>query len=165
MSDAATEETAVEEDGKKGKKAKKEGGGRSNLIPAIILALGILGGGYLMSSGGGGADAAEHPLTTKPPKLGEIAQIEAININLADGRFLRVGIALQLIEGVDKSEFEKGETAKANDLLIDKLGGRSMEELGSTEGRAQIKTELKEELMEIYEGEVVDVYLTDFVMQ
>lgn len=169
MSDTDTEATATADDaggkkGKKGKKAKDDGGGKSNLVPAVVLALGILGGGYFMGSGGS-ADATEGPTTTEAPILGEIATMEPININLADGHFLRVGVALQLVEGVEKAEFEKGETAKANDLLIANLGGRPMAELGSAEGREQIKTHLKDEMKEIYEGDVVDVFFTDFVMQ
>ena len=96
--------------GKKGKKDKKEKGGKSNLVPAIVLALGILGGGYFMGQGGGGT-AAAGPTTTEAPVLGEIATVDPININLKDGHFLRVGMALQLIEGIEKAEFEKGETS------------------------------------------------------
>ena len=165
MTDIETEATAASQGGgkKKGKKDAKAGG-KSNLVPAIVLALGILGGGYFMGSGGS-ADAGENTPTTEPVALGEIATMEAINVNLADGHFLRVGLALQLIEGVEKSEFEKGETAKANDLLISNLGGRSMTELASADGRELIKTHLKEQMKEVYEGDVVDVFFTDFVMQ
>lgn len=167
MSDAENEATGAAQDGgkgKKGKRDKKGGGGKSNLVPAIVLALGIAGGGYFMGSGGS-AEAGEAVPTTEPVVLGEIATMEAININLAEGHFLRVGLALQLIEGVEKAEFEKGETAKANDLLISNLGGRSMAELASAEGRELIKTHLKEQMKEVYEGDVVDVFFTDFVMQ
>ncbi|NLA34334.1 MAG: flagellar basal body-associated FliL family protein [Actinobacteria bacterium] len=166
MSDADNEATEAAQDGGNAKSSKKgkKGGGKSNLVPAIVLALGLLGGGYFMGSGGT-AEAGESPSTTEPIVLGEIATMEAININLADGHFLRVGLALQLIEGVEKSEFEKGETAKANDLLISNLGGRPMAELARAEGREQIKTHLKEQMKEVYEGDVVDVFFTDFVMQ
>lgn len=150
--------------GKKGKKGKADKGGKSNVLPAVIIMVGLLGGGYFMGSGGSAEAGEGHTTTTEAP-LGEIATIEAININLADNHFLRVGIALQLIEGIEKAEFEKGETSKANDLLIQKLGGRSMAELSSAEGREEIKTSLKEQLTEVYHGEVVDVFFTDFVMQ
>ncbi|HQF94756.1 MAG TPA: flagellar basal body-associated FliL family protein [Microthrixaceae bacterium] len=150
--------------GKKGKKDKKEKGGKSNLVPAIVLALGILGGGYFMGQGGEGT-AAAGPTTTEAPVLGEIATVEPININLKDGHFLRVGMALQLIEGIEKAEFEKGETSKANDVIIEMLGGSDMAEISTAEGREGVKKELKKELKEVYEGEVTDVFFTDFVMQ
>jgi len=162
--EAAETGADADEGAKKAKKDKGNKGGKSNTVPAIILALGLLGGGYFMGSGGS-AEAAEHPTTTQAPVLGEIATMEPINVNLADGHFLRVGVALQLIEGVEKKEFEAGATSKANDLLISQLGGRSMAELASAEGRELIKTELKEHLKETYEGEVVDVFFTEFVMQ
>lgn len=166
MSDTQTTTDAPEAAGKKGKKAKKDSaGGKSNLVPAIVLALGILGGGYFMGQGGGESAAAAGPTTTEAPVLGEIATVDAININLKDGHFLRVGMALQLIEGVLKSDFEKGETAKANDIVIAELGGSDMADISTSEGREKVKEKLKEKLKEVYEGEVTDVYFTDFVMQ
>lgn len=157
-------EAAAEDTGKKGKKGKKEKGGKSNLVPAIVLALGILGGGYFMGQGGNGS-AAAGPTTTEAPVLGEIATMDPININLKDGHFLRVGMALQLVEGIPAADFMKGETAKANDAIIEMLGGSDMTEITTAEGREKVKKELKKKLKETYDGEVTDVYFTDFVMQ
>ena len=154
--------------GKKGKKAKKDKSGKSNLVPAVVLALGLCIGGYFLGPAAVTAKVeaeAAGPPTTEAPVMGEIAMIEPININLADGHFLRVGVALQLVEGVLKAEFEKGETAKTNDVLIAHLGGAKMETLATAEGRAEMKKKLKKELKETYEGEVIDMYFTDFVMQ
>ena len=117
------------------------------------------------SYGSGDGSSAAAPTTTEAPVLGEVAQMEPININLKDGHFLRVGVGLQLIEGVEKSEFEKGETAKANDVIIGMLGGSDMAEIATAEGREHVKKELKKELKEVYEGDVIDVFFTDFVMQ
>ena len=142
----------------------EDAGGKSNLVPAIVLALGLLGGGYFMGQGGDGT-AAAGPTTTEAPVLGEIATVEPININLKDGHFLRVGMALQLVEGVLKADFEKGETAKANDVVIGLLGGTDMAQISTAEGREQVKKQLKKELKKVYEGDVTDVYFTDFVMQ
>jgi len=171
MSDTSVMDAPVETEatGKKGKKAKKDKsakGGKSNLVPAVVLALGMLGAGYFLGPGSGDSGAAAAaPETTVAPVLGEIATMEAININLADGHFLRVGMGLQLIEGIEKAEFEKGKTAKASDVLIAELGGSQMEEIATAEGRERVKETLKEHLKEAYEGEVIDVYFTDFVMQ
>lgn len=164
MSDTETLE-APAGDAKKGKKDKSEKKGKSNLVPAIVLALGLVGGGYFMGQGGSGSAAAAGPTTTEAPILGEVATVEPININLAEGHFLRVGMGLQLIEGIEKAEFEKGKTARANDLVIAELGGSDMAEISTAEGREKVKKKLKKELKEVYEGEVTDVYFTDFVMQ
>lgn len=164
MSETQTDDADDGKKGKKGKKDKADKGGKSNLVPAIVLAIGMCVGGYFMGQGGGTA-AAAGPTTTEAPILGEIATVEPININLAEGHFLRVGMGLQLIEGVLKAEFEKGETAKATDLVIAELGGTDMAAISTAEGREKVKDELKKKLKEVYEGEVTDVYFTDFVMQ
>lgn len=163
MSDA--DETEAPTD-KKGKKAKKDkGGGKSNLLPAIVLAIGMLGAGYFLGPGSATNSAEAGPTTTEAPPAGMIAKVEPININLADGHFLRVGMGLQLIEGLEAKEFEEGLSAKATDIVIELLGGSDMAEISTPEGRDHVKKELKEHLKEAYEGEVLDVYFTDFVMQ
>lgn len=168
MSDtmAPEAEASADDDDKKGKKGKKgkDKGGKSNLIPAIVLAVGLLGGGYFMGNGSTTVVQAG-PTTTEAPLPGEIATVEPININLKDGHFLRVGMALQLVEGVPAAEFMKGETAKANDAVIEMLGGTDMAAISNAEGREKVKKELKKKLKETYEGEVTDVFFTDFVMQ
>lgn len=164
MSDA--DETEAPTD-KKGKKAKKDkGGGKSNLVPAIVLAIGMMVAGYFLGPGSATNSAeAAGPTTTTTVPPGMIAKVEPININLADGHFLRVGMGLQLIEGLEAKEFEEGLSAKATDIAIELLGGSDMAEISTPEGREHVKEKLKEHLKEAYEGEVLDVYFTDFVMQ
>ncbi len=165
MADTTTE--APEETSGKGKKGKKEKGGKSNLVPALVLAAGLLGAGYFMGPGSGEtaclADGAT--TTTEPIPLGEIATMDPISVNLAAGRFLKVGMAVQLAEGIPAAEFSKGPINKAKDLLIEHVAGANMEELASEEGRKHLKESLRESAKESFEGEVLDVYFTDFVMQ
>jgi len=160
MSDETEDTAAAATDagGEKGGKAKK---GKGNLVPAAVLAVGIAVGGYFMGGSGGAATAAE---PVKPP-AGEIATMEPLSVNLADGHFLKVGIALQLTEEVSLEEFGEGELAKAKDLLIEQVGGRPMEELATPEGRQALKEELVDGADETFHGDVIDVYFTDFVMQ
>ena len=174
MSDEAVEEDAGSKKGKKGKKEGKEKGAKSNLLPAIVLAIGMVGAGYMLGPGSGSGEAAgagtDETTTTSEPIPGEIVQMEPININLAGGHYLKVGMALQLAEGVLAEEFAKGKTAKANDILIAEVGGRDMAELATPEGRAKLKEDLREKIMETYReeetgDEVIDLFFTDFVMQ
>lgn len=174
-----SEEAAADDGDKKGKKGKKdkdakEKGGKSNLLPALVLAVGMVAAGYMLGPGAASKDSAhaESPesTTTSEPMPGEIAMVEPININLADGHYVKVGMALQLAEGVLAEEFDKGKSAKANDILISEIGGRDMTELGSPEGRAKLKEDLKEKVMEAFHEEetgeeVIDLYFTEFVMQ
>jgi flagellar FliL protein len=165
MADTAIETS--EETSGKGKKGKKEKGGKSNLVPALVLAAGLLGAGYFMGPGSGETACAADgsPTTTEPPPAGEIASMDPISVNLAEGRFLKVGMAVQLAEGIPANEFAKGEINKAKDLLIDHVAGANMEELSSEEGRTALKEALRDDAKEAFEGEVLDVYFTDFVMQ
>lgn len=145
---------------------------KSNLVPAIVLAVGLAVGGYFMggsSDSPAGADAAT--TEAEAPVPGLIATMEPLSVNLADGHFLKVGVALVLAEGIEPGEFAKGEIAKAKDMLIDRLGGAKMDTLTTPEGRKALKEELTAKVKEIYtdpetkQPTVLEVYFTDFVMQ
>lgn len=170
MATATDDATEAAADGKgKGKKGKKEKGGKSNLVPALVLAAGIAAGGYFMGSGGSApactGDKCTTEATTPKKTPGQIANMDAMTINLADNRFLKVGLAVQLAEGIEAAEFAKGDISKIKDMLIDLLAGAKMEELQSVEGRQKIKEEIKKRSEKAFEGNVLDVYFTDFVMQ
>ena len=55
--------------------------------------------------------------------------------------------------------------APAKDIIVSTLSGLDMEELATTAGRDAVKDELTEKILEAYEGEVYEVYLSEFVMQ
>lgn len=95
-----------------------------------------------------------------PPEPGEVVAMESIQINLADGRYLRIGIALQFV-----AETYSTDGSKALDATIDLFSGRDMAQLTSAEDRDALKTELNEQLQELYDGEVIEAYFTDFVTQ
>lgn len=149
--------------GKKGKEKKDKGGGKSNLVPAIVLAVGIAAGGYFMGGSSEAAPAGEAATTTVP--AGEIVTMDPISVNLADGHFLKVGLGVQLSESGNAEEFPKGPMAKVKDMLIDELAGANMAELATKEGKDKVKHALTERAKEEFEGEVLDFYFTDFVMQ
>jgi flagellar FliL protein len=123
------------------------------IIVAAVLLLGGGAGGYLMFAGGDDAEP--------PPEPGLVVALDAITINLADGHFLKVSIALQAtIEA-----HEEPEGSKALDILISEFSNRSVAELSSNEAREEAKTRLKEKVSHAYHGEVMDVYFTEFVIQ
>lgn len=95
------------------------------------------------------------------PVPGEVLKLEPIQLNLAEGRYLRIGIAIQ---GVAEGH-EELEGSKALDATIELFSGRRMEELAEPKRRSELKQELVEELHERYHGDVIDVYFTDFVTQ
>jgi flagellar protein FliL len=130
--------------------------GKTKLI-IIVLAVLLLGGGAAGYFLFGKKDTAE----AATPEPGAIVSLEAITINLADGHFLKVSIALQA--SADAHEEPNG--SKALDLLISQFSNKSVAELSSNDAREEQKKALVEKVKKAYEEEVYDVYFTEFVMQ
>ncbi|GAA4377088.1 flagellar basal body-associated FliL family protein [Nocardioides caricicola] len=128
------------------KKSKKK-----LIIIALVVVL-VAGAGYWFFLKPSGAEAAPVP--------GEVAPLEAIQINLDEGHYLRVGLALQLVEGADEVD-----GSKALDATIELFSGKSIEEVTAPKERKHLKEELQKELEHLYHGEVLEVYFTDFVTQ
>ena len=135
------------------KSAKKTEGddtpkrGKKKLIMLVVLGL--------------VAGAAAYVLVLKPkPVAGEVVALEPRQVNLEGGHYLKLGLALQGTSGAKELE-----GSKALDAAIGLFSGRSMEEVTRPAERRHLKTELKKELEHLYEGEVMDVYFTDFVTQ
>jgi flagellar FliL protein len=107
------------------------------------------------------------PVVEPPPEAGEIANIEAININLADGRFLRVAVGAQLTKKVpEKAEvWVEVEGAKVRDAMITVFSGKKIAEIQSTEGRMEAVKELEELVVESTEKKVMKIYLGEYVSQ
>lgn len=94
------------------------------------------------------------------PMPGEVVVLDPIQINLTKGHYLRLALALQLTE-----ETAEVDGSKALDAAITLFSGRQPEDLLEAKERASLKSELVGELAETYEGEVMDVYFTEFVTQ
>jgi flagellar FliL protein len=133
--------------------AKEKKGGKKKLIIIVVLVAVLGGAGYwffLKPSGG-----------EKPKDVpGEVVTLDPVQINLAGGHYLSISIALQL---TDKAKEADG--SKALDATIELFSGRSIVEVNDAKERAHLKEELVTELKELYEGEVMDVYFTQFVSQ
>jgi flagellar FliL protein len=123
----------------------------------LMVAAGV--GGYFMLAGGGGAEgeAAKEP----EPEPGEVVVMDAVTVNLKDGHYLKIKLALQAT--ADAAHEPEG--SKALDLAIDQFSEYEMGELSTTEGRHKAKEVLREHVKEAYHGDVMDVYFTEFVMQ
>lgn len=125
------------------------GGGRRLLVIGLVVAV-LLGAGYWFLRPAGDGE----------PKPGEVVTLEPVQVNLADGHFLRVGIALQLTD--DAHDLDG---ARALDTTISLFSGRTTEELTTGRTRERLKQALLERLQALYEHDVMDVYFTEFVMQ
>lgn len=154
----------------------------SNLVPAVVIAIGLLGGGFFMGGDSGGSAAAATQATpaaaeAKDNTHGPVQELDSITLNLADGHFLKVGIALQLAApdeeggGHGAGGGEEVAAAKALDIAISLLGSHTMNELADPKERELVKTKLSELVAEAYLDPeshapvVTKVYFTEFVMQ
>jgi flagellar FliL protein len=116
----------------------------------------------------GAASAESTTTTTRKP--GEIATIDSMNVNLEGNHYLRIGVGVQLAAGPVAKDWAAAEGAKVKDVVISVFSGRSMQDLDTTAGREAARDQLKSQLTaEPGPGEpkndVIDVYLTDFVMR
>lgn len=150
-------------------------GKKGNLVPAIIIAVGLILGGKMMGGGGGAAPvaAAGESATTTTVVPGPVVKLDPITLNMADGRFVRVGLGFQMSaepgggghETKPDTTDAAGTYAKALDIVIDVLGGQSYEQLVAPEGREAAKRAVLERLKPAYHDEIEDLYFTEFVLQ
>ncbi len=168
---SSTNETATPNEGK---------GGKGRLIVIVVLCFVLAGAGFFLGgrlSGGGDAEAAtaEEPVEEPDPEIVKIVELEPVNVNLADGHYLRIAIALGLSEHALHADEGGGghgggeefvfETAPASDLVVGTFSGRHMEDLQSQEGRDTARHDLFEGLENFYGEDIITVFLTEFVMQ
>jgi flagellar FliL protein len=135
--------------------------GKKKKILIIAVALVAVAGAWFMLMGpGSGKEAEAHE-----PVPGEVVALEPITMNLADGRLLKVGLALQL--PLESAGGHGGELtgSVALDEAISFLGGHTYAQLAVPEGRQKAKDELSKRVSERYHDEVMEVYFTEFVMQ
>ncbi len=131
------------------KKSKKK------LIIIVVLVLVLGGVGYKFTLGKGAAPA-------KPALVaGAVVPLESINLNLAGGHYLKLGLALQ----ATTLATEDPDGSQALDIAIDLLSNRSLTDLATTAARDRYKKELVSKVNKAYEDEVMDVYFTEFVTQ
>jgi flagellar protein FliL len=133
---------------------------KKNKKKLIIILLAVL----LLGGGGAGSYfmffKSSEP-TVETPEPGAVVALDAITVNLADGHFLKVSIALQA--AADAAHEPDG--SQALDILISQFSNKSVDELSSNDAREEQKKELIEKVKKAYHEEVYDVYFTEFVMQ
>jgi flagellar FliL protein len=136
------------------------GGGRRKLLLIAVPLIALVAGWYLLLGPGSGSGEPEVP---KEPEAGEVLSLEPITMNLADGRLLKLGLALQVV--ADPSSGHGVTGAVALDEAIAYLGGQTYDQLVSPEARQAAKDELSRRVSERYHHDVIEVYFTEFVMQ
>ena len=136
-------------------------GRRKKLLVIALPLLALVAGWYVLL--GPGANGGE-PAAAHEPEPGAVLSLEPITMNLADGRLLKVGLALQVVAEPSSGHGEVT-GAVALDEAIAYLGGRTYDELVAPEARQAAKDELSKRVAERYHHDVLEVYFTEFVMQ
>ncbi len=141
--------------------AKKKRGKLLVVVGAVVALVAAAAVYFFVLAPGGDEHAEEeaHP----PVELGEVMPVESVSLNLANGRYLRLGFALQLSAGA--GAHGELDTARALDQAIALFSGRDIAEVTDPAVRDELTAELAHQLAETYHGEVVDVYLTYSVTQ
>ncbi len=113
----------------------------------------------------------KEPATDPAKEPGGVVTMEnAMTLNLADGKFLKTNLALQLSE---KATTELGgeaglktfDVSKARDAAISTLSKYKYSELLVAKTREAAQQALTAEVSKRYDGQVLQVYFTEFVMQ
>lgn len=128
-------------------------GGKKKLIIIVVVVLALVGAAVYFF-------VLRAPAEPEEPVPGEVLTLDAIQVNLTDGHYLRLGLALQLSE-----EAHEADGSKALDASIGLFTGLPIEELSNPKERLKLKKELEKELKEAYHGDVMEVYFTEFVTQ
>jgi flagellar FliL protein len=147
----------VPKEGEKEKKAKTKRPKKKLLIMVLAVVLVVAGAAYYFLVMG----KSSGPVTPPAPVAGKVLPVTAVSLNLADGHYLRIAVGLQLTKDVA----EAPDTAKAVDLMIAMYSGKTVAEVADPTAREALKKQLLTELEKSYEGEVMDLYFTDYVTQ
>ena len=151
------------------KAPEKKKGGKKKLLIIGVLVVALAGGAYFKLGMKKKpvkkyADPMDAPATAK--SLAEIAKLDDITLNLSDGHFLKLGLALQLAPKAAVTDYTTGGAAsKALDLAINVFVADSYSQLVHSAARDQAKATLSKEVVAAYNGQVEGLYITDFVMQ
>ncbi|KRB73122.1 hypothetical protein ASE01_20330 [Nocardioides sp. Root190] len=94
------------------------------------------------------------------PEPGEVMVLDPVQLNLAAGRYLRIGLALQLAEGVKEVD-----GSRALDAAITTFSGLPLSAVDGAEERDKLKADLTSVLTKMYPAEVLDSYFVEFVTQ
>jgi flagellar FliL protein len=127
------------------------------VLVVLVVALAAAAAAYVLRPWESETAAAPE----KAPELGLVVPVDPISVNLADGHYLRLGFSIQLEKGATKDL----QVARALDIAIATYSGKPIDEINDPARREELKVELLTQLSETFEGEVVDVYLTDYVTQ
>lgn len=133
---------------------------RKKLVIVVAAAALVLGGA------GGGVWYFTKPATAAAvpqPTAGAVVALDPISVNLADGHYLKVGIALQATTVATTAP----NGSAAENLVIDEFSNLTQDQVSTQ--RAALKTDLEKKVVAAYKvagvEQVMGIDLTSFVTQ
>jgi flagellar FliL protein len=91
---------------------------------------------------------------------------QSVTVNLQDGNFLKIGIAIQLPAGADvKLAKEEGLLAKATDLTLKEVAAHDLKDLVPPTARVKIQQNLSMKTCKETKATILGVLFTEFVFQ
>lgn len=168
------EEEQEEQEGQDEAKTKK--GLPVNVIIIVILALCLVGGGLFVWKAGilskftGGDESVAETEETEDTsgEIGAIYEMDTFIVNLAGdsgNHYLKVKISLELDNESLTVEIEK-RLPQFRDSILTLLSSKTMQDVKTLEGKAQIRAEIITILNQYLKtGKVTNVYFGDFIVQ
>ena len=151
---------------KKGEGAGEDGakkGGKKKLLVIVALVLVVAAAAWFFLLKPAPAEADAEPELV----AGEVLPLEAISINLADGHYLKLGLALQYTAEYDAGGSGHGgpvyDGSQALDLAIAQFSGAALSDVQTN--REAMKAALQESIVHAYHDAVMSIYITEYVTQ
>lgn len=155
-----TETDAVETDARASEPPVKK---RSNLVPALILAVGMVAAAYLLKPE---TTSPTPPEPAEEQSPGPVVGLDPLTLNLSDGKFIRIGVAIELTEDADVAAFEEhGAATRLQDLVIFEVTKLDSESVTGSARLEALKSTLSSGAAELYGDDFHGLYLTDLVIQ
>ncbi|MEN2994891.1 MAG: flagellar basal body-associated protein FliL [Thermodesulfovibrio sp.] len=162
----------IENEGEQSKEQVAKPKKKTKMLIIIVIAVLVLMAGaaaayfFLISKAG----QQDKTFTIKNSKevQGVNFALEPFVVNLMDqggSKYLKVSVQIEL-SNAKLLEQAKNKTPQIRDAIITLLTNKTSDELITPEGKLLLKDEIKQRVTQILgEGTVINVYLTDFVMQ
>lgn len=132
-------------------------GKKRAILLGLVLVVAAAGAAWFFLFPSKTAEAEE------PAAHGEVVELDPIAVNLAGGGFLKIGVALHLAEAAGGEEGGGPDGAKAQDLIISQFSQANPVDVAGA--REALKAALQQRIVEAYEGEVLEIYFTEYVTQ
>ncbi|AJH78780.1 MULTISPECIES: flagellar basal body-associated protein FliL [Heyndrickxia] len=128
---------------------------------SVILLAGIITIGVIYKS--------NEATNATGPNIDEVVDssvdIDTMTTNLKDNHIVQIAIKIEGNDKKAKEELTKRDF-QIKDIMIDELSNMNMRDLQSEQGKQKFKTDIKNRLNKMMQdGEVVNVYITSFVIQ